>query len=170
MFSAKINRNLGILNYCQTNYCRDVFQTQSNIWDGAFCKKKLMASGSIWVTNEPLNYFVFLWQILYLKGFNVQSSKKRKPRFHSVSLCSYPAGIHLLRVNNEKTRAMCEICLKLTIKAPQQRLPYPLKTTENLWFSDVFRGYRRRRSGVFIVNFEQISHIVLVFPLLSLNK
>ena len=27
-----------------------------------------------------------------------------------------------------------------------------------------------RRSGVFIVNFEQISHIVLVFLLLILNK
>ena len=26
------------------------------------------------------------------------------------------------------------------------------------------------RSGVFIVNFEHISHIVLVFPLLTLNK
>ena len=26
-----------------------------------------------------------------------------------------------------------------------------------------------RRSGVFIVNFEQISHFVLVFPLLTLN-
>ena len=27
-----------------------------------------------------------------------------------------------------------------------------------------------RRSSVFIVNFEQISDVVLVFPLLSLNK
>ena len=27
----------------------------------------------------------------------------------------------------------------------------------------------RRRSGVFIVNFEHISHPVLVFPLLTLN-
>ena len=27
-----------------------------------------------------------------------------------------------------------------------------------------------RRSGVFIVNFEQILHVVLVFPLLTLNK
>ena len=28
---------------------------------------------------------------------------------------------------------------------------------------------RRRRSGVFIVNFEYISHLVLVFLLLTLN-
>ena len=42
---------------------------------------------------------------------------------------------------------MCEINSKLTIKAPERRL-----------------------SGVFIVNFEQISQIVLVFPLMTLNK
>ena len=27
-----------------------------------------------------------------------------------------------------------------------------------------------RRSGVFVVNFEQVSRIILVFPLLTLNK
>ena len=36
-------------------------------------------------------------------------------------------------------------------------------------FSLVSRFYWRH-SGVFIVGFEQISHIVLVFPLLTLNK
>ena len=40
-------------------------------------------------------------------------------------------------------------CSKLTIKAPEQRQ----------W----------RGSGVFIVNFEHISHLVLVFLLLTLN-
>ena len=30
--------------------------------------------------------------------------------------------------------------------------------------------YQWRRSGVYIVNLEQISHIVLVFPLLNLSK
>ena len=53
-------------------------------------------------------------------------------------------GIYLFNVNNRNSRTMCEICLKLTIK----------------W----------RRSGVFIANFEQISRIVLVFLLLTLNK
>ena len=45
---------------------------------------------------------------------------------------------------------MCEICSKLTIKTPEQRQ----------W----------RRSGVFIVNFEHISHLVLVFLLLTLSR
>ena len=48
----------------------------------------------------------------------------------------YPAGIYLFKVNNGNTRAMCEICLKLTTKKSKWRQ----------W----------RRSGVFIVNFEQI--------------
>ena len=46
-------------------------------------------------------------------------------------------------------RARREICSKLTIKTPERRQ----------W----------RRSGVFIVNFEHISHLVLVFLLLILN-
>ena len=45
---------------------------------------------------------------------------------------------------------MCEICSKETIKMSEK----------SQW----------RRSGVFIVNFEQISHNVLAFPYLILNK
>ena len=44
----------------------------------------------------------------------------------------------------------CEIYSKLTIKTPKRR--------------------RGRRSGVFIVNFEPISDLFLVFVLLILNK
>ena len=59
----------------------------------------------------------------------------------------YPAGIYLLKVNNRNTRTKCEICSKITIKIPER----------GQW----------RRSGIFIVNFEHISHLVLVFPLLT---
>ena len=61
----------------------------------------------------------------------------------------YPAGINLLKVNNRNTRTRCEISSKLTRKAPERRN----------W----------RRSGVFYVNFEHVSHPVLVFILLTLN-
>ena len=54
----------------------------------------------------------------------------------------FPANIYLLKVNNRDTRKRCEICSKLTIKS---------------------------RSGVFIVNFEHISHLFLVFLLSVLN-
>ena len=56
----------------------------------------------------------------------------------------------LLKVNNRNTRTTCEICSELTIKAPERRH----------W----------RCSGVFIVNFEHTSHLVLVFLLLTLNS
>ena len=55
----------------------------------------------------------------------------------------YPASIYLLNDNNRSTRASSEICTKLTIK---------------------------RRSGVFVDNFVHISHIVLVFLLLTLSR
>ena len=59
----------------------------------------------------------------------------------------YRAGIVLFKVNNGNNRTMCEICSKLTLKTPERRY--------------------QRCSGVFIVNFEQISFIILVFPLLN---
>ena len=52
--------------------------------------------------------------------------------------------------NNKNTRKMCETRSELTIKTPERRQ----------W----------HRSGVFIVNFEQISQIFLVFLLLTLSK
>ena len=56
-----------------------------------------------------------------------------------------PAGIYLFKVNSENTRTLCEISSKLTKKITQWRH----------W----------NRSGAFTVNFEQISHIVLMFLL-----
>ena len=53
-----------------------------------------------------------------------------------------PASIYLPKVNNRNTRTKCEICSKLTIKTPD----------------------------TFIVNFEHISHLVLVFLLLNLKR
>ena len=61
-----------------------------------------------------------------------------------------PTGIYLCKVNNRNTRTRCEICSKLTIKIPERRQ----------W----------RRSGIFIVNFEHIPHLVLVFLLLTLSR
>ena len=62
----------------------------------------------------------------------------------------FPVGSYVLKVNNRNTRTSCEICSKLTIKTPERRH----------W----------RCSGVFIVNFEYISHLALVFQLLTLNR
>ena len=61
-----------------------------------------------------------------------------------------PAGIYLLKVNNRNTRTRCEICSNLTLKKPERRH----------WC----------RSGVFTVNFEYISHLVLVFLFVTLNR
>ena len=59
-----------------------------------------------------------------------------------------PASTSLFKVNN--TRKRCKICSKLTIKTLEER--------------------QLRRSGIFIVNFEYILHLFLVFLLMTLNK
>ena len=63
---------------------------------------------------------------------------------------NYTANIYLFKLNNRNTKIRCEIYSKLTIKTPERRH----------W----------HRSGVFIANFEHISHLFLEFLLLTLNK
>ena len=62
---------------------------------------------------------------------------------------TFPAGMYSVSFNNKNTKTMCKACSKLTMKTPEER--------------------KWRRSGVFTVDFEQISHIFLVFLLLTLN-
>ena len=69
---------------------------------------------------------------------------KRKRQF------SVPAGNYMFKDNKRNTRARYETCSKLTIKTPER----------GLW----------HRFGVFIVNLEHISHLVLVFLLLTLSR
>ena len=64
--------------------------------------------------------------------------------------CKCPANIYLLKVNNRNTGKRCEICSKLTKKTLER----------HQWHG----------SGVFIVTFEYISHLFLVFLLFTLNK
>ena len=83
--------------------------------------------------------------IFLLKAFSFfeitpMENQKMRCIFHDAN---YPAGIYLLKINYRNIRARREICSKL-------------KTPE-------------RRFGVFNVNFKHISHLVLVFPLLTLN-
>ena len=56
----------------------------------------------------------------------------------------------MFQVANRNTRTTCEICTNLTIKTSERRH----------W----------RRSGVFIVNFVHISHLVLMFLSLTLRR
>ena len=60
------------------------------------------------------------------------------------------ASTYFFKINNGNTKAMSEIGSKLTIKTLKQ--------------------CQWRSCGVFIINFEKISHIALVFPLLTLCK
>ena len=81
-------------------------------------------------------------QKLFQRFENTRVHNKR-PKFNLLSqrFLYFPPGIYLLKVNNKNTRKRCEICSKLTVKI----------------------------TIIFIVNFEHILHIFLMFLLLTLN-
>ena len=62
----------------------------------------------------------------------------------------FPAGNYMFKVNNRNSKTGCEICSRLTIKTPEL--------------------HHCGRSGVFIVNFDHISHLFVVFLLISFSR
>ena len=76
--------------------------------------------------------------------------KKREQNRNMSRYADIPIGTYLLKIKNWITRARCEICSKLTKKTPER--------------------CHWRRFGVFIVNFEHILHLVVVFLLLYFKK
>ena len=75
----------------------------------------------------------------------IYSEKKNKLYY-----TNHSANIYLFKVNDRNITKRCKIYLKLTVKTPEQR--------------------RWSLSGVFIVDFEHVSHLFLQFILLTLNK
>ena len=102
------------------------------------------------------NFYLFLLFYYFLLTFTIignifKSSDSRNLRifflrFRLSPFCN-PAGNYMLRVNNRNTRTRCKICSKLK-NTPERRH----------W----------HRSGVFSINSEHISHLNVVFILLTL--
>ena len=105
---------------------------------GYFCFSKICDS----VLAECLN------SSLIGKMNQPKTGYKLLSEFRFVSFVSWggmitnPVGNYMFRVKRN-TRTRCEICSKLTIKAPER--------------------HHFRCFGVFIVNFKYISHLALVF-------
>ena len=102
-----------------------------------------------WQRNSVVDNFKRFWAVFRMTYIQ----KSEFFRFHRGVLKNndaFPVSIYLFNVKNGNTRAKCDICSKLNIKTPERRQ----------W----------RRSGVFNVNFEQISDLVLVFLLLTLRR
>ena len=91
-----------------------------------------------------------LWKLHKNKLLHLPFFGERLPKCHWNQEVQASQHLVVQSVNNGNTRIMCEIGAEVTINTPKRRQ----------W----------RRSSILIVNFEQISHIVLVFPLSTLNK
>ena len=66
-----------------------------------------------------------------------------------VSVKHISAGNYMFKVKNKNTRTRRKVCSKFTIKTPKR-----------YW----------RRSGIFIMNFEHLSHLALIFLLLTFSR
>ena len=95
------------------------------------------------ITNMFIRKIENRTKIVLGKSYEDRTWKKFNLTRKLISI--YQADNNLFKVTNGNTRTIWEICSKIKIKTPGQRH----------W----------RRSGVFFVNFEQISRIVLVFLL-----
>ena len=130
------------------------------------------------------NFFKLLFGKTKIFARAPESSKRGKKLFHQLLSFSHliPAGIFLLKVNNKNTRTRCEICFKLTIKTTERRQNSQENTCARVsiliklqafikieTLVQVFSCAFWRRSRLFIINFEYILHLVLLFLFLTLN-
>ena len=111
-------------------------------WDKTSCKRGRNSRER--KVRHLLFHFNFRQVLSHQKAFQVYYMYIF---LYFILLLLTPPVIYLRKVSNRNTKTRCEICSKLTINTPERRQ----------WC----------RSGVFIVNFEHISHLVLVFLLLT---
>ena len=92
------------------------------------------------------------WQFdfIYFSFFSLLDDFIRSSRYTELPWKIHLIGIYLLRVSTENTRVICKICSKLTIKIPGR----------SQW----------RHFEIINAKFQQISYIILVFPLLDLKS
>ena len=112
--------------------------------------KTMERNFSRYMTNSQLSIKIIAHFYASLQIPKHRSSKH-------IRLWDYPTGIYLFKVNNGN-RTMYETCLKLT------------KKHQNVVIHVVLASLLVTLNRFHIGNFEQISHIVLVFPLSTLNK
>ena len=108
--------------------------------------------------NPNLYFWLFLivfhnkiWCLLwFLRLYNFYGLFMAYLSWGNVRLYFGAAIIHLFKFNDRNTEKRCKICSQLTIKAPERRQ----------W----------RLPCLYCFKFEQISHLFLVFLLLTLKK
>ena len=105
----------------------------------------------------PINKLEIFWKYFSnLQGTNkIQKKRMQNKKIQIKPTLNIKLALHvncwcqhMFQVNNRNTRTRCEICSKSTIKTPEDS----------------------RDSSVFIVNFDHILNLALVFLLLTLSR
>ena len=132
-----------------------IFKTLCNCLCSSFFSFSRFSANHIWDFGIA-NRYSWFWRSLtmadrggefsFFQGNHLRTDMSWY--LHFLKACDYPGIIYLFKLNNINTRTMCEICSKLSVQSYLHH-----------W----------RRSGVFIANFEQISHIVHVVDFEQIN-
>ena len=105
-----------------------------------------------------IGFIIDIWNVhKYSWSYSEKLQHKVQNIIFSLFLCTaeygnnhIQGGIYLFKVNNENTRKICQICLKLTIKRLER--------------------HQGRRYSALNTNIEQISHIFLAYAVLNSNR
>ena len=149
----------------------NTYDLTSNFWIYFFLQnvlKSLSDCPTIWaqfsvtrvswcsVFSQPVETCFPCFPLVFFSLFNSKAASRMPVAanwraLHCISFIRVtPPGNYMFKVNNGKTRTRCEIWSNLTIATSERP--------------------QSRHSCVFIVNFEHISHLVLVFLLLTLSR
>ena len=86
-------------------------------------------------------------RVHFFKSYNSISFNCLRISLGSKSAINWPNTFHFLRLRIKKVAEIIYYALTKSVNlvnpfSPSVTFLYPLKTSENLWLSDVFRGYR----------------------------
>ena len=130
---------------CDVSKFSDIFK----ILRGPVIKKLFKFSKKYTLCGHFCSVFIFDFEDVFICPLRAANMLKIDDKDSTEHLFN-PVGKYLFTFNNRNTRTRCEICSKLTLKTSVQRH----------WY----------RSGVFILNFEHISYLALVFLLITLSR
>ena len=114
------------------------------------------------IANKQLSFPTFWCGEVFLpltNGPHLSGFYMQHPSHSDMHLRSFPDNIYLFKVNNRSTRKRCEICSKLTIKAPERR-----QWLLNVWMLN--STYSTPFSNASIVDLEQV-HVSWVISLMA---
>ena len=133
-------------------------------------------STQCFISKKPVTWFglINMWKAtLGWDELTTNNSTIQKPLHWLAANQLTGFNSYMFKVNNTNIRNSCEMCSKLTIKLPEQRHTHAKVRFQWSGFAFLLKSNFAidvTSFSYFIVNFGHISHLSIMFLLLTLNK